>query len=106
MDAMNHCRYWRGHTRAFSSGTGEGLSTGPSHGPARGADAKPKFHAQDCAILMGSSASRAGVIANTKEFEVGKSQGYYKRNPGSDIAILQITRGAPRAFAGHIIDNV
>jgi sn-glycerol 3-phosphate transport system substrate-binding protein len=40
-------------------------------GPVGGADAKPKFYAQDCAIFMGSSASRAGVIANAKDFEVG-----------------------------------
>ncbi|HWA19284.1 MAG TPA: sn-glycerol-3-phosphate ABC transporter substrate-binding protein UgpB [Devosia sp.] len=40
-------------------------------GPAGGADAKPKFYAQECAIFMGSSASRAGVIANSKDFEVG-----------------------------------
>ncbi len=137
-------------------------------GPAGGADAKPKFYAQECAIFMGSSASRAGVIANAKDFEVGfaplpyyddaiaepknsiiggatlwvlngkspeeykgvatfftylqqsevqadwhqftgylpitnaaydlgKSQGYYEQNPGSDIAINQITRGTPTA---------
>ncbi|HZY67029.1 MAG TPA: sn-glycerol-3-phosphate ABC transporter substrate-binding protein UgpB, partial [Devosia sp.] len=40
-------------------------------GPAGGADAKPKFYAQECAIFMGSSASRAGVIANATDFEVG-----------------------------------
>ena len=137
-------------------------------GPAGGADAKPKFYAQECAIFMGSSASRAGVIANAKDFEVGfaplpyyddvttepknsiiggatlwvlqgkspeeykgvatfftylqkpevqadwhqftgylpitnaaydlgKAQGYYEKNPGSDIAINQITRGTPTA---------
>lgn len=137
-------------------------------GPAGGADAKPKFYAQDCAIFMGSSASLAGVIANAKDFKVGfaplpyyddviaepknsiiggatlwtltgrpdaeyagvakfftylsqpevqadwhqatgylpitnaaydlgKSQGYYEKNPGSDISILQITRGTPSA---------
>jgi sn-glycerol 3-phosphate transport system substrate-binding protein len=137
-------------------------------GPAGGADAKPKFYAQECAIFMGSSASRAGVIANSKDFEVGfaplpyyddaiaepknsiiggatlwvlrgktpeeykgvatfftwlqqpevqadwhqftgylpitnaayelgKTQGYYEKNPGSDIAINQITRGTPTA---------
>ena len=40
-------------------------------GPAGGADAPPKFYAQECAIYMNSSASRAGVIANATEFEVG-----------------------------------
>jgi sn-glycerol 3-phosphate transport system substrate-binding protein len=135
-------------------------------GPGGGADAKPKFYAQDCAIFMGSSASRAGVIANAKDFKVGfaplpyyddvtkdpknsiiggatlwtltgrpeaeyagvakffaylsqpevqadwhqftgylpitnaafdlgKSQGYYEKNPGADTAIVQIMRGTP-----------
>ena len=40
-------------------------------GPAGGADTAPKFYAQECAINMGSSAGRAGVIANAKDFEVG-----------------------------------
>lgn len=40
-------------------------------GPAGGADAAPAFYAQECAIYMGSSASRAGVVANAKDFEVG-----------------------------------
>jgi len=40
-------------------------------GPAGGADAKPKFYAQECAIFMGSSASRASVIASATGFEVG-----------------------------------
>ena len=135
-------------------------------GPVGGADAKPKFYAQECAMFMGSSASRAGVIANAKDFKVGfaplpyyddviaepknsiiggatlwtltgrpdaeykgvakffsyltkpevqadwhqftgylpitnasydlgKSQGYYEKNPGSAISIEQITRGTP-----------
>jgi sn-glycerol 3-phosphate transport system substrate-binding protein len=40
-------------------------------GPVGGNDAAPKFYAQECAIIMNSSASRAGVIANAKDFEVG-----------------------------------
>lgn len=40
-------------------------------GPAGGPDTAPKFYAQECAINMGSSAGRAGVIANAKDFEVG-----------------------------------
>nr|WP_314261525.1 sn-glycerol-3-phosphate ABC transporter substrate-binding protein UgpB [uncultured Devosia sp.] len=40
-------------------------------GPAGGADTAPKFYAQECAINMGSSAGRAGVVANAKDFEVG-----------------------------------
>ena len=31
----------------------------------------PAFYAQECAIYMNSSASRAGVVANTPDFEVG-----------------------------------
>lgn len=133
-------------------------------GPGGGADAPPKFYAQECAMYMNSSASRAGVVANSKDFEVGygmlphyadtqpqnsiiggatlwvlqgkpaeeykgvadffhylsspevqadwhqfsgylpitqaayelgQSQGYYAANPGSDVAIKQITLNAP-----------
>lgn len=137
-------------------------------GPVGGNDAPPKFYSQECAIYMNSSASRAGVINNAKDFEVGfaplpyyddviaepknsiiggatlwvlngrkaeeyagvaaffeylseaevqaewhqatgylpitnatydlgVSQGYYAQNPGSDVAIQQITRGTPSA---------
>lgn len=137
-------------------------------GPVGGNDAPPKFYAQECAIYMNSSASRAGVILNAKDFEVGfaplpyyddvinepknsiiggatlwvlnghspevykgvakfftylsspevqadwhqftgylpityaayelgKEQGYYESNPGTEIAINQITRGTPTA---------
>ena len=135
-------------------------------GPVGGNDAPPKFYSQECAIYMNSSASRAGVINNAKEFEVGfaplpfyddviaepknsiiggatlwvlngradaeyagaakfftylsstqvqadwhqftgylpitnatfdlgQQQGYYDANPGSAVAIEQITRGTP-----------
>lgn len=135
-------------------------------GPVGGNDAPPKFYSGDCAIYMNSSASRAGVVANAKNFEVGfaplpfyddvitepknsiiggatlwvlqgrpekeyegaakffsylsrpevqaewhqdtgylpityaafelgKTQGYYDKNPGADVAINQITRGEP-----------
>ena len=40
-------------------------------GPGGGADAPPAFYAQQCAIYMNSSASRAGVLNNATEFEVG-----------------------------------
>lgn len=40
-------------------------------GPVGGDDAPPKFYAQECAIYMNSSASRAGVVENATEFEVG-----------------------------------
>ncbi len=137
-------------------------------GPVGGPDAPPKFYSGECAIYMNSSASRAGVINNAKDFEVGfaplpyyddvttdpknsiiggatlwvlngksddtykgvaefftylssaevqadwhqatgylpitnatyelgQEQGYYEANPGSDVAINQITRGTPTA---------
>lgn len=137
-------------------------------GPGGGADSAPKFYAQECAMYMNSSASRAGVMANATDFEVGfgmlpyyddvegapqnsiiggatlwvlqgaedaqykaaanffsylsspevqadwhqfsgylpitqaaydlgKSQGYYDANPGSDVAIKQITLNTPTA---------
>ncbi len=142
-------------------------------GPVGGNDAPPKFYSQECAIYMNSSASRAGVINNAKDFQVGfaplpyyddviaepknsiiggatlwvltgrpdaeyagvaaffdhlsqaevqadwhqftgylpitnatfdlgESQGYYAANPGSDIAIRQITRGTPSASSKGI----
>ena len=40
-------------------------------GPGGGDNAPPLFYSQECAIYMNSSASRAGVIANTKDYEVG-----------------------------------
>jgi sn-glycerol 3-phosphate transport system substrate-binding protein len=40
-------------------------------GPGGGADAPPLFYAQTCAMYMNSSASRAGVLNNTPDFEVG-----------------------------------
>jgi sn-glycerol 3-phosphate transport system substrate-binding protein len=135
-------------------------------GPVGGADAPPLFYSGECAIYMNSSASRAGVINNATDFEVGfaplpyyddvtteplnsiiggatlwalnghdaevyrgvaqfftylsspevqadwhqntgylpitnaayelgQEQGYYAENPGSEIAIDQITRGEP-----------
>lgn len=135
-------------------------------GPGGGADAPAKFYTQECAIYMNSSASRAGVINNAADFEVGygmlpyyegvegapqnsiiggatlwvlqghdeaeykgvadffsylssaevqadwhqfsgylpitqaayelgQQQGYYAANPGSDVAIKQITLNAP-----------
>ncbi|MET3926302.1 sn-glycerol-3-phosphate ABC transporter substrate-binding protein UgpB [Devosia sp. 2618] len=40
-------------------------------GPVGGNDAPPLFYSGECAIYMNSSASRAGVVANSKDFEVG-----------------------------------
>lgn len=135
-------------------------------GPVGGDDAPPKFYAQECAMYMNSSAARAGVVNNAKDFEVGtgmlpyysdvdgapqnsiiggatlwvlqghdaeeykgvadffhylssaevqadwhqfsgylpitqaayelgKSQGYYEKNPGTDVGIKQITLNPP-----------
>lgn len=135
-------------------------------GPVGGDQAATMFYAQECAITMTSSAGRAGVINNAKDFtpgfaplpyyddeiqepknsiiggatlwvlngkddatykgvakfftylsapevqagwhqftgylpitnaayDLGQKQGYYEKNPGSDVAIEQITRGTP-----------
>lgn len=40
-------------------------------GPVGGNDAPPKFYSQECAMYMNSSASRADVVKNSKDFEVG-----------------------------------
>jgi sn-glycerol 3-phosphate transport system substrate-binding protein len=40
-------------------------------GPVGGNDAPPKFYSQECAMYMNSSASLAGVMNNTKDFQVG-----------------------------------
>ncbi len=40
-------------------------------GPTGGDNAPPMFYSQECAMIMNSSASRAGVIANAKDFELG-----------------------------------
>jgi sn-glycerol 3-phosphate transport system substrate-binding protein len=131
-----------------------------------GNDAPPLFYTQECAVYMNSSAARAAVINNAKEFkvgfaplpyyddaikepqnsiiggatlwvlngrpdeeyagaakffsylskpevqadwhqfsgylpitpaaqELGKSQGYYEKNAGSDVALKQMTRATP-----------
>ncbi|MCQ0971197.1 sn-glycerol-3-phosphate ABC transporter substrate-binding protein UgpB [Paracoccus sp. TK19116] len=40
-------------------------------GPVGGDNARPMFYTQECAMVMASSASRAGILANAQEFEVG-----------------------------------
>ncbi|MCQ8784055.1 sn-glycerol-3-phosphate ABC transporter substrate-binding protein UgpB [Mangrovibrevibacter kandeliae] len=40
-------------------------------GPVGGPDAPPKFYSQTCAMYMNSSASRASVMNNAKDFKVG-----------------------------------
>ncbi|MCV0397610.1 MAG: sn-glycerol-3-phosphate ABC transporter substrate-binding protein UgpB [Rhizobiaceae bacterium] len=137
-------------------------------GPVGGTDAPPMFYSGECAVYMNSSAARAGVLNNVKDFEVGfaplpyyedvieepknsiiggatlwvlngksdeeyagaakfftylsspevqadwhqftgylpitnaayelgKEQGYYEENPGSEVAIKQMTRTEPTA---------
>ncbi len=71
-------------------------------GPVGGNDAPPKFYSQECAIYMNSSASRAGVLANTKDFEVGYGMlPYYSDVPGAPQnsiiggATLWVLQGRP-----------
>jgi sn-glycerol 3-phosphate transport system substrate-binding protein len=71
-------------------------------GPVGGNDAPPKFYAQECAIYMNSSASRAGVLANAKDFEVGFGMlPYYADVPGAPQnsiiggATLWVMQGRP-----------
>jgi sn-glycerol 3-phosphate transport system substrate-binding protein len=40
-------------------------------GPVGADNAPPMFYSQECAMIMNSSASRAGVVANAKDFELG-----------------------------------
>ncbi len=71
-------------------------------GPVGGNDAPPKFYSQECAIYMNSSASRAGVVANAKDFEVGYGMlPYYSDVPGAPQnsiiggATLWVLQGRP-----------
>lgn len=69
-------------------------------GPVGGNDAPPKFYAQECAIYMNSSASRAGVVANAKDFTVGYGMlpHYADTQPQNSIiggATLWTLRGRP-----------
>ncbi|MDE3027184.1 MAG: sn-glycerol-3-phosphate ABC transporter substrate-binding protein UgpB [Paracoccaceae bacterium] len=73
-------------------------------GPVGGNDAPPKFYSGECAIYMNSSASLAGVLANTKgKFEVGYGMlPYYadvKGAPQNTIiggATLWVLQGHPK----------
>ncbi|MBC7163771.1 MAG: sn-glycerol-3-phosphate ABC transporter substrate-binding protein UgpB [Roseovarius sp.] len=72
-------------------------------GPGPGPDAFPAFYAGECAIVFGSSASRAGVLRNA-EFNVGFGfQPYYDtvegapRNSIIGGATLWVLRGKPEA---------
>jgi sn-glycerol 3-phosphate transport system substrate-binding protein len=69
-------------------------------GPVGGNDAPPKFYTQECAIYMNSSASRAGVVANAKDFEVGYGMlpHYADTAPQNSIiggATLWVMQGRP-----------
>jgi sn-glycerol 3-phosphate transport system substrate-binding protein len=72
-------------------------------GPGGGNDAPPKFYSGECAMYMNSSASRAGVVANAKTFEVGYGMmPYYagtKGAPQNSIiggATLWVLQGHPK----------
>ena len=68
----------------------------------RAGSADPKFFAGDCAIFMGSSAARAGVLNNAKTFEVGFGRlPYYDEVQGAPLnsiiggASLWVLKGRP-----------
>ncbi|MDO5528942.1 MAG: sn-glycerol-3-phosphate ABC transporter substrate-binding protein UgpB [Paracoccus sp. (in: a-proteobacteria)] len=77
-------------------------------GPVGGDDAPPKFYSQECAMIMNSSASRAGVIANATDFELGFGMlPYYDSVEGAPQnsiiggATLWVLEGRPDAeYAG------
>jgi sn-glycerol 3-phosphate transport system substrate-binding protein len=75
-------------------------------GPVGGNDAPPKFYAQECAMYMNSSASRAGVLNNSKDFEVGFGMlpHYADTEPQNSIiggATLWVLQGhTPEEYAG------
>lgn len=71
-------------------------------GPVGGNDAPPLFYTQECAIYMNSSAARAAVVNNAKDFEVGFAPlPYYDdiiQNPQNSIiggATLWTLNGRP-----------
>ncbi|MFK7161312.1 sn-glycerol-3-phosphate ABC transporter substrate-binding protein UgpB [Marinospirillum sp. MEB164] len=76
-------------------------------GPGPGADAAPMFYSGECAMFFGSSASRAGVLANA-QFDVGFGfQPYYSDVEGAPQnsiiggATLWVLRGHRQAdYAG------
>jgi sn-glycerol 3-phosphate transport system substrate-binding protein len=77
-------------------------------GPVGGPDAPPKFYSQECAIYMNSSAARAAVLNNVKDFEVGFGMlPYYSDVPGAPQnsiiggATLWVMQGRPaEEYAG------
>ena len=73
-------------------------------GPGGGDNSPPQFYSQNCAMYMNSSASRAGVVANSKDFEVGYGMlPYYDDVPGAPQnsiiggATLWVLQGRPDA---------
>jgi sn-glycerol 3-phosphate transport system substrate-binding protein len=70
----------------------------------RAGSADPKFFSGDCAIFMGSSAARAGILVNAKSFEVGFGRlPYYDDVQGAPLnsiiggASLWVLKGRPAA---------
>ena len=53
-------------------------------GPIGGDNAPPMFYSQECAMMMNSSGSRAAVVANSKDFDLGFGMlPYYDDVPGA-----------------------
>lgn len=80
-------------------------------GPGGGTDAPPKFYSGECAMYMNSSASRAGVVANATDFEVGYGMlpyyGDVEGAPQNSIiggATLWVLQGRPEAEYAGVAD--
>jgi sn-glycerol 3-phosphate transport system substrate-binding protein len=78
-------------------------------GPGGGADAPAKFYTGECAMYMNSSASRAGVLANAADFEVGFGMlPHYADTPAQNSIIggatLWVLQGAEEAEYKGVAD--
>ena len=78
-------------------------------GPGGAADAPAKFYTGECAMYMNSSASRAGVLANAADFEVGFGMlpHYEGTEPQNSIiggATLWVLQGADEAQYKGVAD--
>jgi sn-glycerol 3-phosphate transport system substrate-binding protein len=78
-------------------------------GPGGGADAPAKFYTGECAMYMNSSASRAGVLENAADFEVGFGMlPHYADTPAQNSIIggatLWVLQGAEEAEYKGVAD--
>jgi len=78
-------------------------------GPGGGSDAPAKFYTGECAMYMNSSASRAGVLENATDFEVGFGMlpHYEEVEPQNSIiggATLWVLQGADEAQYQGVAD--